>query len=83
MTSNDGVSTRRSDVTAESGIAFESGMRGIDGFPFVDPMARTSAADDDYDSDVHAQEPSDAQSTGRHRVAYTLTILSCICTLRV
>ena len=43
--------TRFRDATAESGIAFESGMRGIDGFPFVDLMARTSAAAGDYDND--------------------------------
>ena len=43
--------TRFRDATPGSGIAFESGMRGIDGFAFVDLMARTSAAAGDYDGD--------------------------------
>ena len=47
----DEPATRFRDATPESGIAFESGMRGIDGFPFVDLMARTSAAAGDYDND--------------------------------
>ena len=45
------ASTQFRDATPGSGIAFESGMRGIDGFPFVDLMARTSAAAGDYDND--------------------------------
>ena len=45
------ASTQFRDATPGSGIAFESGMRGIDGFPFVDLMARTSAAAGDYDYD--------------------------------
>ena len=40
----DELATRFRDATPRSGIAFESGMRGIDGFPFVDLMARSSAA---------------------------------------
>ena len=47
----DELATRFRDATPRSGIAFESGMRGIDGFPFVDLMARSSAAAGDYDND--------------------------------
>ena len=39
------------DVTHRSGIDFESGSLGIDGFAFVDLMARSSAAAGDYDGD--------------------------------
>ena len=39
------------DVTARSGIEFDSGSFDIDGFEFVDLMARSSAAAGDYDND--------------------------------
>ena len=43
--------TRFRDVTLRSGIAFDSGFRDIEGFAFVNLMARSSAAAGDYDND--------------------------------